>query len=444
MSIIMEILKRVQGLSAAPVSAGTDEQNRILREFLPFKILEYKSGREHNGWYVPQNWEVKKAEIRKAGKLIYDGKVHPLGVIGYSQSFRGKATLSELREHLFFSKARPEKIIYHCDLYYKPYLKLWGFSVPYRQYQSLTDGEYEVELETEFSGGTMKVLEYTHKGKSPATIVFNAHNCHASQLNDGPAGYATFMEVMKRLQNRETRYTYRLVIAPEHMGTVFYLADLSAKEIKNFRAGIFMEMVGHDNPKFALQESFTGESPIDKIAHHVLRHKSRGGYWSDKFRKIVGNDETVWEAGGIEVPMISLSRCESKNHYYPEYHTNADNLSIMKEDMLDETADVLMAMIDVFEKDCVMKRKFTGLIALSNPKFDLYMRPGTDPSLKDSVPADQSKWNYLMDCLPRYFDEQYSILDIAIKHDLPFDKVYDYLSKFQEKNLVEFMDKEFI
>ncbi len=444
MNAIMEILKRIDGLATAPVSAGTDEQNRILGEFLPFKVHQYKSGREHNGWYVPQKWKVKKAEIRKDGKLIYDGKAHPLGAMGYSQSFRGRISFEELKQRLYFNEKQPDKITYHCDLYYKPYLKLWGFCIPYTLFQTLEEGDYEIDLQTTFTDDSMKVLEYTHQGKSPKTVIFNAHNCHAAQLNDGPAGYAVFMEVMRRIKERKTKYSYRLVIAPEHLGTVFYLADLPESEIANFVGGIFMEMVGHDNPKFALQESFTGQSMIDKIAHHVLRHKAKGGYWSDRFRKIVGNDETVWEAPGIEVPMISLSRCQSANFYYSEYHTSGDNFSIMKPDMLGETADIIMAMIDILEKDCVIKRDFTGLIALSNPKYDLYIRPGTDPSVKDMVPSDQSKWNYLMDCLPRYFNEQYSIFDIASIHDLPFDQLYDYLAKFQDKGLIKFVAEELI
>lgn len=444
MSVVMDILKRVEGLPVAPVSAGTDKQNEILSEYLPFRVLEYKSGREHNGWAVPQKWEVVKAQIRKDGQLIYDGKQHPLGVIGYSQSFSGRLPLEELKKHLFFREQAPEEIVYHCDLYYKTYRKEWGFCMPFNLFKSLEDGEYEIELQTSFQDDTLKVLEYTHKGSSPKTIILNAHNCHAAQLNDGPAGYAVLIEAMRRLQERKTRYSYRLVIAPEHIGTVFYTADLKPKELSNFKLGVFMEMVGHDNAKFALQESFTGQSVIDRVTHHVLRHKSRGGYWSAAFRKIVGNDETVWEAPGIEVPMISLSRCGSADEFYPQYHTSGDNLSIMNEERLEETVTVLMEMIDVLEKDCVLKRKFTGLIALSNPKYDLYLRPGTDPSSKDHVPGDQKKWNYLMDCLPRYFDEKMSIFDIATKHDLPFDQVYNYISKFREKELIEFVEKDII
>lgn len=434
----MKLLKKINGLFATPVSDGADLQNKILCEELPFKVHEYKTGREHNGWIIPQKWSVQKAEIRHNGRLIYDGTQHPLGVIGSSESFNGRVSLDELKQHLFYKKDAPDNIVYHCDLYYKPYLKQWGFSIPYALFLKLKPGDYDVELTTQHTDGVMKVLTYTHKGKDSETIIFNAHNCHAAQLNDGPAGYAVFIEVMKRLRERRTRYNYRLVIAPEHIGTIFYLADLPKREIKTFKYGMFMEMVGHSNPQFALQESFTGKSLIDTIANHVLRHKSRG-YWRDDFRKIVGNDETVWEAPGIEVPMISLSRCTSKAMYYPQYHLDSDTIDIIQESQLEETVLMVMAMIDIFEKNCFLSRKFTGLIALSNPKYNLYRKPGTDPSMQEGAEPESVRWNYLMDCIPRYFDGRTSILDIALKHDIPFDRLYEYLAQFKAKGLIDFI-----
>ncbi|MBI3290810.1 DUF4910 domain-containing protein [Candidatus Falkowbacteria bacterium] len=441
---MMEILKKINGLFVTPVSKGTDEQNKILTAELPFKVHQYQSGREYNGWTVPYSWEVLKAEIKKDGRLIYDGARHPLGVIGSSESFQGKIPLDELKKHLYYFENSPDDIVYHCDLYYKPQRKIWGFSLPYNLYKNLAEGEYEVDLETKHTPGTMKVLDYTHQGDSDKTIVFNAHNCHAAQLNDGPAGYVVFMAVMKRLKEKRTKYTYKLVIAPEHLGTVFYLADLKPEDIKKFKLGIFMEMVGHDNPNFSLQESFDGKSLVDKIAHHVLRFKNKN-YWSDGFRQIIGNDESVWEAPGYEVPMISLSRCKSQAEPYPQYHLSSDNISIMCEDKLEETAAVIMSIIDILEKDCLLQRKFTGLIALSNPKYDLYIIPGNDPSIKEKENLEnRKKWSNLMNDLPRCLDQNISILDISIKYDLPFAEVYDYLVKFKEKNLIDFIDKDFI
>lgn len=441
---MINILKKIDGLFITPVSGGADEQNKILGERLPFKVLEYKSGSEHNGWRVPYKWEVAKAEIRKNGKLIYDGKKHPLGVIGYSQSFKGKISLAELKKHLYYYEPSPKDIVYHYDLYYKPHRKIWGFSLPYSLYKTLRPGKYEIDLRTSHTPGAMKVLEYVHKGDSAKTIILNAHNCHAAQLNDGPAGYVVLMEVMKRLRSRKTKYTYRLVIGPEIIGPVFYLAGLNKKIISNLKLGIFLEMVGHDNPIFSLQESFSADSLIDKIAHHVLKHKSRG-YWSAPYRTIIGNDESAWEAPGYGVPMISLSRCQAIGATYPQYHLSSDNIKIIKNDKLKEAVDIITEMLDILEKDCYLKRKFTGLVALSNPKYNLYIAPGKDPAIKTSDDTKVSlKWHDLMDRLPRYFDGNFSILDIAIKHNLPFDEVYNYLLKFKQKSLVEFMAKELI
>jgi len=436
---ILSLLKKIDGLAIAPVSSGADRQVDILKGELPFTVHNFPSRKEHNGWVVPDKWEVQKATIKKDGKLVYDGTQHPLAVIGSSESFVGTISLEGLREHLFFKKEAPENIVYHCDLYYKPFKKLWGFSLPYRIYESLTDGEYEIKLITTHEKGQMKVLQYRHEGYSKKTIVFNAHNCHAAQLNDGPSGFSVFIEALKRLEGRKTRYSYELVIAPEHIGTIFYLASLPKRKIKNYIAGMFMEMVGHEQPIFALQESFTGKSPIDRIAKNVLATRNPQ-FWSAPFRRILGNDETVWEAPGIEVPMISLSRCQSKDFYYKEYHLNSDNISLMHENRLEEAVQIVADIIDVFEKNCHLKRTFDGLIALSNPKYNLYRAPGTDPSLGGGAKVgEQAKWNYLMDCLPRYFDGTMTVLDIAERHELSFGEVYEYLLKFKEKKLVRLL-----
>jgi aminopeptidase-like protein len=437
MSTMMELLKKLDCLPIAPVSDGADKQNNILLEELPFVVHEYDSGREFNGWVCPKKWEVVTATIKRNGKLVYDGKAHPLGVISYSEAFTGKITLEELKEHLFYFKDSPDDIIYHCDLYYKPHKKMWGFCIPYNVFKSLEECEYEIELVTIHEPGKMKVLEYVHQGESDKTIVFNAHNCHASQLNDGPAGYVAFMEMLKRLKGRKTKYSYKLVVAPEHLGTVFYLADMDEKDIKKHKLGMFMEMIAHDNPVFSLQESFTGKSLIDKVAHHVLGH-TNGGYWSAGYRQFLGNDESVWEAPGYEVPMVSLSRCESVELTFPQYHLSSDNYSLMCEDKLEETVETLLKMINILEKNCLLQRKFTGLIALSNPKYDLYQIPGTDPSmLEEDRFSHRKKWFDLMNGLFRYMDQNMTVLDIAIKYELPFEEVYDYIVKFEEKGLAE-------
>ena len=45
-------------------------------------------------------------------------------------------------------------------------------------------------------------------------------------------GIAVLIELLKWLKTFDTFYSYRLVIGPEHLGTIFYLRDLPNSERK--------------------------------------------------------------------------------------------------------------------------------------------------------------------------------------------------------------------
>jgi aminopeptidase-like protein len=430
---MMNIIKKLSHLRLAPVSHDADKAKSILLQELPFTVHQFTSGKECNGWIVPKKWSVKKATISKSGRLIYDGMSHPLGVAGYSTSFKGSVSLNQLKSHLFYHPTLPDALVYHCDYYYKQWKKDWGFSVPYQLFKKLPKGKYDIDLETVYEKGTMKVLDYHLKGDSKETIILNAHNCHAGQANDDISGIAVGIEVIKRLmKEKKRRWSYRLIIAPEHLGTVFYLAGLTRKTTNTFKYAIFLEMLGNNN-RFALQESFTGESLIDKASHHYLKHRF-SNYFSDRFRKIVGNDETVWEAPGYEIPCISLSRWP-----YKEYHSSRDTDQIIFENKLNEAVEAVCGIVNILETNSILQRRFKGLIALSNPKYNLYISPASDPSIREKN-SKTRRWNYLMDCLTRYLDRQHSILDIAQKHDVDYHQLYDYVKKFEQKGLVKLIN----
>jgi aminopeptidase-like protein len=440
---MMDLLKKIYPLRLAPVSSDTDKAVEIFKKELDFKVHEYKSGDEHNGWIVPQSWKVIKAEIRKDGQLIYDGKESPLGVKGYSKSFKGKVSLTELKKHLTYRDDWPYAVGYHCDYYYKPWTSDWGFSIPYHLYNTLEEGKYDVDLKVSFDDNTMKICDFFLPGEKKDTIILNAHNCHAGQANDDIAGCVVGVEIMKRLMKQKNKYSYRLIIAPEHFGTVFYLNSVKKDVLETFKFCIFMEMLGNDK-KIAFQESFTGESLMDSACCHYLT--SKYGYRKDengkdvpdydkgKYRHIVGNDESVWESPGYEIPTVSISRWP-----YPEYHTSMDDEKIISKKRLEEGVDTILGIIDIFETNCTMKRKFDGLVALSNPKYDLYISPGIDPSMDVKKTKERWKWYHLMDCLPRYFDEKTTILDVAKKHKIEYRKLYEYVQKFKDKGLVDFI-----
>lgn len=197
--------------------------------------------------------------------------------------------------------------------------------------------------------------------------------------------------------------------------------------------GVYTEMIGTDHPLNA-PSTFLGEQYIDRVIAHVLKHHSQQ-HVRVGWRQGAGNDETVWEAPGYEVPFVELTRAFSLWEPYPEYHTSLDTAESLNMQNVDEAFEVLRHAVTIFEEDVTIRRRFEGIICLSNPKYDLYIeRP--DPAVSKSYITDSDKWGYLVDCILRYFDGSMSILDIAEKHDLPFDRVLSYLQRFEENGLV--------
>lgn len=423
-SVFAEILKLNIGVS----QGANEEAFRLMGSVHPLKLKNYRSGREHNGWVIPHDWIVKRATIQQAGRVLFDGMVHPMAVAGNSCSFKGTLSRGEMFQHVFTREDFPDAYPFHCMYNYRPWQQHWGFCVPHNTALEWTADRFDVHLDAELREGQMLVAECQHQGRLQETIVFNAHTCHPCQANDDMSGVMVILQLFQWLSSRSTRYTYLGILAPEHLGTVFYLAEKTPEEVSRFKLGCFVEMVGTNGP-LRLQESFTGESIIDRVATQVLKRS-----WPDvqigPFRSVVGNDETVWEAPGIEVPMISLSRWP-----YPEYHTSADNLHIISDERLDEALEVLKGIVEVLEEDRTMERRFRGLLSLANPKYDLYIeRP--DPVVKKDLDERMLVLGRLQDYLPRFFDGTSTVFDIAERFGVDFHTLRAYLDRWEALDLI--------
>jgi aminopeptidase-like protein len=378
---------------------------------------------------------VKRAKLYRDGVEVFDGTAHTLGVGRYSKSFSGELDREALEAHLVTNPALPEAFMFHCAWQYRPWDADWVLCVPHRIYRTLGPGRYRVELETIFEPGEMIVAHCHKPGRTERTIVFNSNSCHPHMANDGFAGTAVLIRLMQALAKRDTHYSYRLVIGPEHLGSVFYLRDLPRADVDRMVCGIFEEMPGTRGPIKATS-TFLGGQTIDRAFANALRHHARA-HALVPWRKGAGNDETVWEAPGYEVPFVEVTRCEGQFAPYREYHSSLDTPDLMDPQQLDEMLHVLTKVVETIEDNAVIHRRFDGLICLSNPEYNLYMERH-DPTMTKNLAEDSEKWGHLLDCLFRYFDGRTTILDIAERHDLPFDRLHRYLERFREKGLVEF------
>jgi aminopeptidase-like protein len=400
---------------------------------IPLKIFRFSSGDSFNGWQVPDNWRVKRAKLYREGSEVFDGKGSILGVGYYSKSFFGELNWEELKPKLVTNPVLPDAYMFHCLWQYRPWDADWCLVMPYEVYETLGSGNYRVELETEYEAGEMLVAHSHINGRSPKTIVFNSNNCHPHMANDGFAGTAVLIRLMQWLAERDTYYSYRLVIGPEHLGSVFYLRDLPRDEVDNMVCGVFEEMPGTCGA-IKTASTFLGGHMIDEAFANVLRHYSKA-HVVVPWRKGAGNDETVWEAPGYEVPFVELTRCENQWVPFREYHSSLDTPELMDPAQMEEMLTVLKKVVEILEDNVTVHRRFDGLICLSNPEYDLYMeRP--DPTVTKDLGADAEKWGHLVDCLFRYMDGNMTVLDIAQRHDLPFDRLRRYLGRFEDKGLV--------
>lgn len=407
---------------------------RLARE-LPLQIHAFDSGSEFNGWVVPDDWRVERATIHRDGELVFDGSTHPLAVASYSNSFSGELALEALDRHLVSYPHLPEAYAFHGAWQYRPWDADWAICMPHAVRRSMTPGTYRVDLRTVRSPAAMLVGEFIHHGRSDREIVFNAHTCHPGQANDDMAGVAVLVHLARWLRDRDTRFTYRFVFGPEHLGTVFLLGGMEPDRIDAMVGGVFAEMPGTSGP-LKLAASFRGDQLIDRVLTAAMRE--RGARIAHVgWRQGAGNDETVWEAPGYEVPFVELSRSLALFEPYREYHSSLDTPALLEPAQLEEFADVLARSVEILETNVVMHRRFDGIICLSNPAYDLYFeRP--DPTIDKGLDADSERWGSLLDSLLRSFDGDVSLLDIALGHDLPYRPLLAYLGRFAEKGLVDF------
>ncbi len=429
----MSIISMVESLypfSYSVVSEDSDRAVGIFQKFLPFSVLEVPSGAQVNGWTVPPNWKVVRSQISLGGKLLWEANTSPFGVGVLSPSFSGTISREELKEHLFFSSEFPEALPYYWSNLYRPSSRNWAFCVTREFHDSLPGGDFLVELETEESPGKMNVLDYFLPGDSSKTILLNAHNCHPWQANDDISGCAVGIAVMQELAGiARRRFSYRLVIGPELIGTAHWLDRLEIEK-QPIVGAIMLKAVGHGGP-LKLQHSFAGDSQLDKASELVFSSRYRE-YESGPFRTIYGNDETVFDSPGFEIPSISITRFP-----FPGYHTDLDKPGLISEGSLQEAKEVVLETLQAMERNLKLRYKPRGLVSLSHPMYDLY-KPAPAPGIdREEYPALARKWNLLMNCLPRELDGTKTTLDIAKKYSLPVLEVAAYLDEWVDKGLAE-------
>ena len=358
-----QIIESLWELPRDILSNGYDAALKALATQVPMTIHEYPTGMEAWSWVVPEKWTCHEAWLEtKDGRRLFSYADHPLHVVSYSLPFEGVVTRDELLRHLHVHPRIPEAI----PFIFKYYERDWGLCCSRDQRDALTDDEYRVVIRSSFSYATMKVGEILVPGATDEAVVLERHLCHPHMVNDDMTGVAVAIDVARALlARRDLRYTYRILIVPETIGTVGYLSQ-NEHLIPKMKAGLFLEMLGRSLPH-SLQSSLFADSEADLCFEEAFREGDPQG-WVGAYRTVIGNDEKQFNGPGVRVPFLSLSRVlpmSHPDHPYREYHSSHDTPALVSAERLEASRDLVLRMLEVFEQNRTPMNEFRGEIFCS-------------------------------------------------------------------------------
>ena len=404
------------------VSDAFDASLDALGRQLPMTVHEYPAGSECWSWIVPEKWTCFEAALEKTdGTRIFSTKDHPLHVVQYSLPFEGVVSRDELFAHLHVHERNADAIPY----VFKYYERDWGLCCSRKTRDALKEEKYRVVIRSDFRYAAMRVGEVVVPGESDESIVLCSHLCHAAQAMDDLSGVVVGMEAMRRLRARPARphYTYRYLIVPETIGSVAYLSR-SRDLIPKMRGGLYLEMLGLENP-LAFQKTLAGDTPIDRAFGLAVR-EAEPDAWIGAYRTVIGNDERQFNGPGVRVPMASLSRVlrpGDPSWPYPEYHSSADNRSLVSTKRLEDSVRAVLRMIETLEEDQFPVNLFEGEVFCS--RYGLHIDPYRNREGHDALFR-------LMDLI----DGSRSIGELAVACGISFGAARDVVGELRRHGLV--------
>ncbi len=415
---LMPLLESLYPICRSITGDGVRETLRLVGEQIPLEITEVASGTPVFDWTVPDEWNVKDAYIAdRSGRRVVDFKNSNLHLLNYSVLFEGEVSREELDEHLFSMPEQPDLIPYRTSYY----ARNWGFCVSQHQRDKMTDDAYHVHIDTTLRPGHLTFGECVVAGREKNEVLLYTHVCHPSLANDNLTGIAVAAEVARRLlEGAQPRYTYRIVFGPGTIGSITWLSR-NQRRLADISHGLVIGLLGDAAPH-TYKQSRSGAAEIDSVAGYVLTQRGDGN-------RIIGfspygYDERQFGSPGINLPVGRLTR--SENGGYPEYHSSGDDLSIVSENRLQVSVEVVTEILQTLDRN----RYFVNLEPCCEPqlgKRGLYRSTGGE-HIRDR--ENGMLW------LLNQSDGSNSLLDIAQASGIPFDNIAAVAAELVEAGLL--------
>ena len=402
---------------------GIRQTLALIQARIPLQLSEVPSGTPVFDWIVPKEWNIRDAYIKGPdGKRVVDFRQHSLHILNYSTPVHAIMPLSQLKPHLFTLPENPGWIPYRTSYYQEN----WGFCMSHNQMLTLTDGDYEVCIDSTLGDGHLVYGECYLPGRSKDEVLISCHACHPSLANDNLSGLSVATSLAQFLSGRDLHYSYRFLFIPGTIGAITWLAR-NREAAERIRHGLVLTCIG-DAGGFHYKKSRRGDAEIDKVVEHILRQ-------TDEPAEVLefspdGYDERQYCSPGFDLPVGCLMR--SVWGKFPEYHTSADNLDFIRPQQLARSLRVCAAILDVLEDN----RRYRNRNPFCEPQLgrrNLYHPVGGHAP---GVEISARLW------VLNLSDGEHSLLDIAERSGLTFAAIRDAAELLSENKLLALIPED--
>lgn len=384
-------------------------------------VHEVPSGTPAFDWTVPREWVIREAYIEDAsGKRVVDMAENNLHVMGYSLPVDQWVDLEELKKHIYTQSDQPDVIPYVTSYYKKRY----GFCMSERQKNALPAGRYHMYIDSGLIDGSLTYGEAVLPGESGREVFLSTYICHPSMANNECSGPALLTELIRFLcALGHRRYTYRCIFIPETIGSITYLSRNLSHLKEHVIAGFNLSCVGDDRD-YSIVQSRYGDTLADRALENVLTH--RGPYTAYSFLDR-GSDERQYNAPGVDLPVACF--CRSKFGEYPEYHTSADDMSLISPEGFQGSWEVMTQVVRAIECNAYYRIK-----VLCEPQLG---KRGLYPTVSQKGGYGEVK---TMTDFIAYADGKNDLFDISDIIGRPVEQLINVVEKLKENQLLEAAD----
>lgn len=373
-----------------------------IQAHIPLVLHEVPSGSAVLDWTVPNEWNIRAAYIANAqGEHVIDMRNHNLHILNYSTPVNRRMPLAELKKHLFSLPEQPDLIPYRTSYYQEN----WGFCISHNQLMALADGEYQVVIDSTLAPGSLTYAEYVLPGASQDEVLFSCHACHPSLANDNLSGIVIATQLAQLLGQVERRYTYRFLFIPGTIGSITWLAQ-HEDHLERIKHGLVLTCLG-DPGQITYKRSRRSTAEIDRTVEYVLRHHTAPSAIEDFFP--YGYDERQYCSPGFNMPVGCLMR--TPHGRFPEYHTSADNLDLVRPEALADSLARLLEIVDILEQN----QTYINLSPKGEPQLG---KRGLYSAIGGQI--DAKSYQLALLWVLNFSDGQHALIDITERSQLPF------------------------